>query len=97
MKGIKIFLFVQVPKSTEMLLEATNISSISVLATIANVSSTIPRIRDVAGFNEIRLCEINSSLSVLRSRLSQAIDAAAMVSFGMGLEWVQDSLFGNSL
>ena len=72
--------------STEMLLATANISAISVLASIANVSSTLSGIRDVAGVNGIQLYEINSSLSVLHSRLSQAFDAVAMVCLTSGKE-----------
>lgn len=62
-----------------MLLDAANSSSISSLDAISNMTSSFTEIDETVNINEIGLTRVNSSLSVLRSRINEAIDAAAMV------------------
>ena len=71
----------QIPGSIDMELDSADSSATSASAAIRNASSTFSEIDEVAGTNEVMLSEVNSSLFVLRTRLSQAVDAASMVCF----------------
>jgi uncharacterized protein YegL len=66
-----------------MLLDGASSSTASAFSAIENRTTTFFEIDTITSTNERRLSEVFSSLSVLRSSLRQAIDAAAMVCFSI--------------
>lgn len=70
---------IQVSASTGMVLNIANSSIISARDAIKNRGSLLSSSDELLGENQLELDRVNSSLSSLRLRLRQALEAAAMV------------------
>lgn len=64
-----------------MMLNVANSSAIATQSSIMNRTSLLSRASKTAGTSQLKLDRMNSTLSTLQSRMTQALAAAATVSF----------------